>query len=74
MVDRSTYLQNALYQIQEKGNQSRAVDIPPGTEERHVKNVRGCRVSAYATGAQIVVCFRRFASLRHSVLPTSNSG
>ncbi|KAI9465863.1 Metallo-dependent phosphatase [Lactarius psammicola] len=38
MVDHTTYLQNALYQIQEKGNSTRAVDIPPDTYERHVKN------------------------------------
>jgi len=39
-VDRSTYLKNALHQIQEKGNSTRAaVDIPPDTYERHVKNV-----------------------------------
>ncbi len=42
MVDHTTYLQNALYQIQEKGNSTRAVDIPPDTYERHVKNVRVC--------------------------------
>lgn len=46
MVDRSTYLQNALYQIQEKGNSTRAaVDIPPDTYERHVKNVAQPAVS-----------------------------
>ncbi|KAH9177624.1 Metallo-dependent phosphatase [Lactarius sanguifluus] len=40
MVDHTTYLQNALYQIQEKGNSTRgAVDIPPDTQERHVKHV-----------------------------------
>ncbi|KAH9050249.1 Metallo-dependent phosphatase [Lactarius hengduanensis] len=40
MVDHNTYLQNALYQIQEKGNSTRAaVDIPPDTQERHVKHV-----------------------------------
>jgi hypothetical protein len=74
MVDRSTYLQNALYQIQEKGNPTRAVDIPPDTQERHVKNVRVRCVSASKTGAQSVVRLRRSASLRRPVPPTINSG
>ncbi|KAI0300575.1 Metallo-dependent phosphatase [Multifurca ochricompacta] len=39
MVDHSTYLQNALYQIQEKSNPTRPTDITPDTYERHVKSV-----------------------------------
>ncbi|KAF8266218.1 Metallo-dependent phosphatase [Lactarius quietus] len=39
MVDRNSYLQNALHQIQEKGNSTRPVDVPPDTYERHVKHV-----------------------------------
>ena len=61
MVDRNTYLQNALYQIQEKGNSTRAaVDIPPDTYERHVKHVRVYR-SASATGAQSVCLLAQVA-------------
>ncbi|KAI0260731.1 Metallo-dependent phosphatase [Gloeopeniophorella convolvens] len=33
------YLQNALYQIQEKGTPVLPADVPPGTAERRVKNV-----------------------------------
>ncbi|KAN0126131.1 Metallo-dependent phosphatase-like protein [Lactarius tabidus] len=41
MVDRTTHLQNSLYQTQENGNSTRAeVDIPPDTCERQVKNVQ----------------------------------
>ena len=72
MVDRTTYLQNALYQIQEKGNSTRAVDIPPDTQERHVKNVR---VFVYLRPVLICVGrLRRSPSLPRPLPPTSNSG
>jgi hypothetical protein len=51
VVDRTTYLRNALHQIQEKGNSTRAaVNILPDTYDRQVKNVRVC-MSAFTTGA-----------------------
>lgn len=40
MVDRITHYQNALSRIQEKNKTGHAVDIPPNTLERHMKDVR----------------------------------
>jgi hypothetical protein len=62
-VDRTTYLQNALYQLQEQGSSTRAaVDIPLDTYNRQVKNVRACiMMYASTTSAQSVVCFSQVA-------------
>jgi hypothetical protein len=73
-VGRTTDLQNALYPIRERVNSTRAaVDIPPDTYHRQVKNVRVC-MSASTTGAQSIVCSHRSRSLWRPVPPKSNSG